>query len=101
MAADEAPAKTSNRFAKKSLSNRFDKKGKASSKKTDEDDAEEDEENEAEGEDIPGGLQANAEPDGKQPAKSAVKHVSVEEARKQVQGVVRNWLSETVGQKPQ
>jgi hypothetical protein len=66
-----------------------------------EDDAEEDAENEADGEDIPGGLQANADPSAKQPAKSAVKHVSVEEARKQVQGVVRNWLAETVGQKPQ
>ncbi len=66
-----------------------------------EDDAEEDEENEADGEDIPGRLRANAEPSEKQAARSEVKHVSLEEARKQVQGVVRNWLSETVGQKPQ
>jgi hypothetical protein len=66
-----------------------------------EDDAEEDAQDEADCEDIPGGLQANAEAGAKQAAKSEVKHVSVEEARKQVQGVVRNWLSETVGQKPQ
>jgi hypothetical protein len=66
-----------------------------------EDDAEEDAENEADGGDVPGGLQASAEPGAKQPAKTQVKHVSVEEARKQVQGVVRNWLAETVGQKPQ
>ena len=63
-----------------------------------EDDAEEDE---ADGEDLPGGLQANAESGVKPAAKSAVKHVSVEEARKQVQGVIRNWLEETIGQKPQ
>jgi hypothetical protein len=32
------------------------------------------------------------------PKKSAkIKHVSVEEARMRVQGVVRNWLLETVG----
>lgn len=66
-----------------------------------EDDAEEDAENGADGEDLPGGLQANAESGVKPAAKSAVKHVSVEEARKQVQGVIRNWLEETIGQKPQ
>ena len=62
---------------------------------------EEDVEDEADGEDIPGGLQANAEPGAKPAAKSDVKHVSLEEARKQVRGVVRKWLAETVGQKPQ
>ena len=66
-----------------------------------EDDAEEDAENDADGEDISGGLQASAESGAKPAAKSEVKHVSLEEARKQVQGVVRNWLAETVGQKPQ
>jgi hypothetical protein len=68
-----------------------------------EDEAEDEDEVESEvdGGDIPGGLQASAESVTKQTAKSEVKHVSVEEARKQVQGIVRDWLLETVGQKPQ
>ena len=68
-----------------------------------EDDAEDEDEveNEADGGDVPGGIQASADSGAKQAVKSEVKHVSVEEARKQVQGVVRDWLSETVGQKPQ
>jgi hypothetical protein len=65
----------------------------------DESEDEDEVESEAGGEDIPGDLQANAEPGAKE-AREA-KRVSVEEARKQVQGVVRDWLLETVGQKPQ
>lgn len=37
----------------------------------------------------------------KPPAKKEVKHVTLEEARKKVQAVARNWLSETAHQKPQ
>jgi len=65
-------------------------------------DAAEDEdevENEADGDDTAGGVQVNAEFVPKEAAE--VKHVSAEEARMVMQGVVRNWLRETVGQKPQ
>ena len=65
----------------------------------DESEDEDEVESEADCEDIPGDLQANAEP-GANEAREG-KRVSVEEARKQVQGVVRDWLLETVGQKPQ
>ena len=65
----------------------------------DESEYEDEVESEADGEDIPGDLQANAEPGAKE-AREGMR-VSVEEARKQVQGVVRDWLLETVGQKPQ
>jgi hypothetical protein len=56
-------------------------------------------ENEAEGEDIAGGVQVEAESVPK--AAAVVKHVSSEQARMVMQGIVRNWLLETVGQKPQ
>jgi len=56
-------------------------------------------ENEADGDDTAGGVQVNAEFVPKEAAE--VKHVSAEEARMVMQGVVRNWLRETVGQKPQ
>jgi len=60
---------------------------------------EDDVENEADGDDTTGGVQVNAESAPK--ATAVVKHVSAEEARMVMQGVVRNWLRETVGQKPQ
>jgi hypothetical protein len=56
-------------------------------------------ENEADGDDTAGGVQVNAESAPK--AAVVVKPVSAEEARMVMQGVVRNWLRETVGQKPQ
>lgn len=67
----------------------------------DEAESEEEVEDEAEDEHSVGDLQASAELGAKQAPKNKVKHLTVEEARKQVQEVVRNWLSETVGQKPQ
>ncbi len=60
---------------------------------------EDDVENEADGDDTTGGVQVNAESAPK--ATAVVKHVSAEDARMVMQGVVRNWLRETVGQKPQ
>ena len=53
----------------------------------------------ADGEEIADGVQVNAAPDAKEGAQSEVKHVSVEEARKNVQGVVRDWLLQTMGEK--
>jgi hypothetical protein len=44
-------------------------------------------------------IQAESAP--KPPAKKEVKHVTLEEARKKVQAVARNWLAETAAQKPQ
>jgi hypothetical protein len=38
-------------------------------------------------------------PDAEEAVKSETKHVSVEEARMQVQGLIRNWVLETVGEK--
>ena len=78
----------------------------------DEDDAEEgDEENEAEvaagAEESADTAHANAEfapkPPAKKetPARKGVKEVTLEEARKQVQAVARDWLSGTLAQKPQ
>jgi len=58
-------------------------------------------ENEAEGEDIADAVQLEAEPVPKAAANSEVKHVSSEKARMVMQGIVRNWLLETVGEKPQ
>jgi len=68
-------------------------------------DEEGDEENEAEiaadAEESADTAQANADSAPKPPAKNEPKHVTLEEARKQVQAVARNWLSETLAQKPQ
>jgi hypothetical protein len=58
-------------------------------------------ENEAEGEDSADAVQVKAEPVPKAAANSVVKHVSSEKARMVMQGIVRNWLLETVGEKPQ
>ena len=46
-------------------------------------------------------IKAKPEPAAKPAEKNAVKHVTLEEARKQVQAVARNWLSEQLAQKPQ
>jgi len=72
-----------------------------------EEDADEEEEDEAEdaagdeadGDDAPATVQATPEPAQQKPAE--VKQVSMEEARMQVKGVVRDWLLQTMGQKPQ
>jgi hypothetical protein len=73
-----------------------------------EDDQEEDdgdEENEAEtaadGEESADTVQANAESAPKPPAKKEVKEVNLEEVRKQVRAVARDWLAGTLAQKPQ
>jgi hypothetical protein len=58
-------------------------------------------ENEADGEDTAGGVQVEAECVPKELAQSEAKHISAEEARMTMQGIVRNWLLETVGEKPQ
>ena len=63
-----------------------------------EDEAEGEMEDEAEGEEAIVAAQADAAAGGENAPK--VKHVTVEEARKQVQGVIREWLLETVGEKP-
>lgn len=77
----------------------------------DEDAEEADEENEAEaaagGEASAATVQANAEsapkPSAKKevPARKEVKEVNLEEVRKQVQAVARNWVCETLARKPQ
>ena len=46
-------------------------------------------------------IKAKPEPAAKPAEKNAVKHVTLEEARKKVQAVARNWLAETAAQKPQ
>jgi hypothetical protein len=56
-------------------------------------------ENEADGEDTAEAAQLTAKCAPKEPAKSEVKHVSAEEARMKMQGVIRTWLLETVGEK--
>jgi hypothetical protein len=53
------------------------------------------------GEDLAGGVQANADSSAHPAAKNEVKRVSLEEARRQVRRVVRDWLSEKATQKPQ
>ena len=58
-------------------------------------------ENEADGEDTAGGVQVEAECVPKELAQSEAKHISAEEARMTMQGIVRDWLVETVGPKPQ
>jgi len=62
----------------------------------DESDGQEEIEGEDDQEDAPSGVQANAEAAPKE--SEPVKHVTLEEARMQVQGVVRNWLLETMGE---
>ena len=62
----------------------------------DESDGQEEIEGEDDQEDAPSGVQANAEAAPKE--SESVKHVTLEEARMQVQGVVRNWLLETMGE---
>jgi hypothetical protein len=66
---------------------------------------ENEEENEAEtaddSEDLAGSVQANADSSASSATKNEVKRVSAEEARRQVQQVVRSWLSETATRKPQ
>ena len=62
----------------------------------DESDGQEEIESEDDQEDAPSGVQANAEAAPKE--SEPVKHVTLEEARMQVQGVVRNWLLETMGE---
>jgi hypothetical protein len=62
----------------------------------DESDGQEEIEGEDDQEDAPSGVQANAEAVPKE--SEPVKHVTLEEARMQVQGVVRNWLLETMGE---
>lgn len=62
----------------------------------DESDGQEEIEDEDDQEDAPSGVQANAEAVPKE--SEPVKHVTLEEARIQVQGVVRNWLLETMGE---
>jgi hypothetical protein len=61
-----------------------------------ESDGQEEIEGEDDQEDAPSGVQANAEAAPKE--SEPVKHVTLEEARMQVQGVVRNWLLETMGE---
>ena len=56
-------------------------------------------ENEEEGEDIAGGVQVEAECVPKEVAEA--RSVSSEKARMTMQGIVRDWLVETVGPKPQ
>ena len=46
-------------------------------------------------------IKAKPEPAAKPAERKAVKEVSLEEARKQVQAVARNWLSEQLARKPQ
>jgi len=46
-------------------------------------------------------IKAKPEPAAKPAERKAVKQVTLEEARKQVQAVARNWLSEQLAQKPQ
>jgi len=62
----------------------------------DESDGQEEIEGEDDQEDAPSGVQANAEAVPKE--SEPVKHVTLEEARMQVQGAVRNWLLETMGE---
>lgn len=64
----------------------------------DDEEYEEESADEADGEEIAGGVPMNAS-GAKEAAKSEVKQVTVEEARMQVQGVIRNWLLETAGEK--
>jgi hypothetical protein len=73
---------------------------KAEGDKAEADDAEEEDEaeKESDGEDIAATGQVAAAPVAEK-AVSEMKHVSVEEARMQVQGLIRNWLLETVGEK--
>ena len=67
---------------------------------TDEQDDEDDAAETAAGdEDSAETIQASAAP--KPPAKNEVKQVTLEEARKRVQAVARNWLAEQAAQKPQ
>ena len=61
-----------------------------------ESDGQEEIEGEDDQEDAPSGVQASAEAVPKE--SEPVKHVTLEEARMQVQGVVRNWLLETMGE---
>jgi hypothetical protein len=62
----------------------------------DESDGQEEIEGEDDQEDAPSGVQANAEAVPKE--SEPVKHVTLEEARMQVQGAVRNWLLETMSE---
>ena len=66
-----------------------------------EDDAEEECEadEEAGGKVAAGGAQAEAAAGREDVPESEVNHVSIEDARRKVQGLVRNWLLETVGEK--
>jgi hypothetical protein len=70
----------------------------------DEEEADEEEnehETAADNQHAPETIKAKPEPAAKPAEKNAVKHVTLEEARKQVQAVARNWLSEQLAQKPQ
>lgn len=66
----------------------------------DEEEADDDAE-QAEDEGSVGEPQPNAQPDAKPAAKKEVKNVSLEETRNQVQAMARNWILETLAQKPQ
>jgi len=71
-----------------------------------EDEEMENDEQEADGEDAAAAGQVKAESTAKKPADSAKKpaearEITAEEARKKVQGVVRDWVLKTASQKPQ
>jgi hypothetical protein len=81
----------------------FEDDFEADEEEDDEEDAEVDDEAESAVDDAQPAetIQAGAESAPKSPAKKEAKHVTLEEARKRVQAVARNWLSETLAQKPQ
>jgi hypothetical protein len=56
-------------------------------------------EDDAGGEVAAGGAQVEAAAAREEAPESEVNHVSIEEARRKVQGLVRNWVLETVGEK--